>query len=92
MFADDSKIWVVINSDQEVTSLQSDLEQLASWSDKWLLRFNMDKCKVMHLGHRVPSSYYLQEGSVRKLLQTVNEKRQLGIYVTSDLKSHYTLR
>ena len=86
MFADDTKVWAVINSDQDVTSLQSDLDELSNWSDKWLLRFNTDKCKVMHLGHRNPSSYYLQEGPVRKLLQTVNEERDLGVYVTSDLK------
>ena len=88
MFADDTKIWAVINSDQDVTSLQSDLDELSNWSDKWLLRFNTDtcKCKVMHLGHRDPSSYYLQEGPAKKLLQTVNEERDLGVYVTSDLK------
>jgi len=86
MFADDTKIWAVINSDQDVTSLQSDLDELSNWSDKWLLRFNTDKCKVMHLGHRNPSSYYLQEGPVRKLLQTINEEKDLGVYVTSDLK------
>jgi len=49
--------------------------------------FNTDKYKVMHLGHTDPSSsYYLQEGQLRKLLQTFNEERDLGVYVTSDLK------
>ena len=86
MFADDTKIWKVINSDHKVTSLQYHLDELAKWSDKCLLRFNTDKCKVMHLGHRTPASYYLQEGPVRKLLQTVNEERDLGVYVTADLK------
>ena len=46
MFAGDTKIWAVINSDQDVKSLQSDLNELSIWSDKWLLRFNTDKCKV----------------------------------------------
>jgi len=52
MFADDTKIWTVITTDQDIISLQSDLNKLADWSDKWLLRFNIDKCKVMHLGPR----------------------------------------
>lgn len=30
--------------------LQRDIEALTFWSNKWLLRFNVDKCKVMHLG------------------------------------------
>ena len=86
MFADDTKIWAVVKSDQDVTSLQSDLDELAKWSDMWLLSFNIDKCKVMHLGHRAPASYYLQEGPVRKLIQTVTEERDLGVHVKSDLK------
>ena len=91
MFAGDMKIWAVINSDQDVINLQSDLEELSNWSDKWLLRFNADKCKVMHLGRRDPSWYYLQEGPVRKLLQTVHEDRDLEVCVMSDLKPslHY---
>ena len=41
----------------------------------------------MHLGHKAPASYYLQEGSVRKLLQIVTEERDMEVYVTSDLPS-----
>jgi len=30
--------------------LQEDLTNLQNWSDKWLLQFNAEKCKVMHVG------------------------------------------
>ena len=30
--------------------LQEDLDRLAEWSEVWQLRFNVDKCKVMHMG------------------------------------------
>ena len=33
------------------TTLQPDLDNLAQWSNKWLLHFNPVKCKVMHIGH-----------------------------------------
>jgi len=50
MFADDSKIWSRIGL-TDCVRLQADLDQLRAWSDKWLLSFNPDKCKVMHVGH-----------------------------------------
>jgi len=51
MFADDSKVWRVIETDLDCTALQMDMDVLLNWSDQWLLRFNPQKCKVMSLGH-----------------------------------------
>jgi len=31
--------------------------RLVQWSEKWLLKFNPDKCKVMHIGHVLATSY-----------------------------------
>jgi len=36
---------------EDADSLQEDLNVLVQWSEKWLLKFNPDKCKVMHIGH-----------------------------------------
>jgi len=51
MFADDTKIWRVMSKVKDSDDQQQDLEKLARWSDTWLLRFNPEKCKVMHIGH-----------------------------------------
>ena len=48
LFADDIKIWNTVKTQSDSQSLQSDLELLSKWSDEWLLRFNIDKCHVMH--------------------------------------------
>ena len=49
--ADDTIIWKKIQNKQEdIEALQQDLLTLESWSEKWLLSFNTDKCKVMNLG------------------------------------------
>ena len=34
----------------EIKDLQADLSRLEDWSTKWQLRFNADKCKVLHIG------------------------------------------
>jgi len=51
MFADDTKLWTKIAKLEDSESLQQDLWNLAEWSKKWLLAFNPEKCKVMHIGH-----------------------------------------
>ena len=50
MYADDSKIFRRVDFMYEAESLQKDLDSLQDWESKWQLRFNVDKCKVMHLG------------------------------------------
>jgi len=57
MFADDTKIWTKIASQDDVDSLQQDLDRLVHWSAKWLLEFNSLKCKVMKIGHKLPTRY-----------------------------------
>jgi len=51
MFVDDTKVWKKITGIKDCTDLQEDLTNLQNWSDKWLLQFNAEKCKVMHVGH-----------------------------------------
>ena len=48
MFADDTKIFNIIKSPEDQEILQKDLGSLSVWSDKWLLKFHPEKCKVMH--------------------------------------------
>ena len=49
MFADDTKIYRPMTSHEDTTILQNDLDCLQSWSAKWLLNFNLHKCKVMSI-------------------------------------------
>jgi len=56
MFADDTKIWTAIAIADDAESLQQDLNRLDEWSEKWLLKFNPTKCKVMHIGHDMPTN------------------------------------
>nr|VZH99991.1 unnamed protein product [Spirometra erinaceieuropaei] len=49
MFADDFKLWRPIRSDADRYALQDSLNRLKSWSARWLLNFNVDKCVVLRL-------------------------------------------
>ena len=52
LFADDAKIFRQIHDDRDKEILQEDLIKLQDWSNKWLLSFNEEKCKVMHVSLR----------------------------------------
>ena len=49
LFADDAKISrYVVNKDDSI-QLQEALEILHSWSEGWLLKLNISKCKVLSI-------------------------------------------
>jgi hypothetical protein len=39
-FADDIKLYAIVNNDEERASLQNDIDRLLQWSKDWLLKFN----------------------------------------------------
>ena len=55
------------------------LSRLEDWSRKWQLRFNADKCKVLHTGRdNEHYEYYMDRDT--KIGVTTNE-RDLGVQV-----------
>jgi len=81
MFADDTKLWRIIKTINDSQILQRDLDALMNWSNKYLLKFNPQKCKLMCIGqsgsaHR---EYYLQEGTGKyKLHETSHSQSQIS--------------
>jgi len=47
-FADDTTIFRELKGNKDCSILQSDLDKLVSWSQRWQMEFNVKKCKVMH--------------------------------------------
>ena len=86
IFADDTKAFTTIKSTEDQLKLQKCLDNLTEWTDRWLLRFNSAKCKVLHLGENNPRyNYFIKEGNtVRELLETTSEK-DLGVYIDPNL-------
>ena len=57
-FADDTKIYRVVKSADDIDSFRSDLYNLVSWSKDWQMLFNVEKCEVMHFGYNNPHVDY----------------------------------
>ena len=83
MFADDTKIWTPINNKDDCDKLQDDLLALQNWANKWQLRFNAQKCKVLRIGNNLPTYSYSMDdpsGQTRSLEETTCEK-DLGVFI-----------
>ena len=84
VFADDTKLCSGITSLQDVANLQADLNALSNWATEWQMRFNVDKCKVMHLGAKNMHASYILGGV--QLGGSVVEK-DLGVLVDHKLNN-----
>jgi ribonucleases P/MRP protein subunit RPP40 len=82
-FADDTKLIGSVQSQQDVESLRRDLEKLTLWSEQWQMGFNVDKCKIMHLGGKNSNAKYSMGG---RELKVVTEEKDLGVVVCSTFK------
>ena len=49
IFADDTKLTGLANTEKEVISLQEDLNNVYTWCQEWKLKFNVDKCHLLHM-------------------------------------------
>ena len=83
-FADDTKIFREVNNNQDRNKLQRDLDELMKWTTGSLMKFNIGKCKIMHMGSKNCKFRYNLNGID---LQEVSEEKDLGIMMNNNLKS-----
>ena len=87
MFADDTKIFSPVSNTEDREKLQNDVDSLYVWSDKWQLRFNVSKCKVLHIGSTYPHYKYSIksiDGTVQ--LDEIGLEKDLGVHIDPELK------
>ena len=84
-FADDTKIFRTVETPDDCSVVQSDLNLLMQWAEKWQMRFNVGKCQVMHLGKKnsqIQSEYYMYQ----QKLKVCEVERDLGVLMSDDMK------
>jgi hypothetical protein len=82
-FADDGKGMKEIRSRQDAVDLQAVLDNLFEWAKLWGMSFNIEKCKIMHVGRNNPRYDYYMDG---KKLKVVEEETDVGIVIQQNLK------
>ena len=80
-FADDTKLGTNAANADAVHNMQQDLARIGEWSERWHMPFNLEKCKVMHVGATNPNANYSLLGSE---LATTTAEKDLGVWITND--------
>ena len=86
MFADDAKIQRRIRNENSCKQLQEDINKIKTWSEKWKMEFNVDKCHVVRFGissKRPVWQYKLGDETI----PSADKEKDLGIVINSKLES-----
>jgi len=84
LYADDTLIYRIINTTEDISMLQRDLNILSEWASKWLMCFNPTKCvhlTITRKANPLPSCYSIGDS----VIQQVNSAKYLGVTITSNL-------
>ena len=82
-FADDTRLFRKVNTDDDKQHLQNDLDKLVNWSEKWQMLFNMGKWKCLYTGH---GNLYINYNMGYTVLGTTVKENYLGITISADMK------
>ena len=85
LFTDDTKVFRQIRNDLDWDQLQKDINNLLSWSEKWLLKFHWDKCVSMTISNKrstpPQNEYYI----ANNLLQDSEWENYIRVYIDNKL-------
>ena len=81
-FADDTKIYRPIARENDATELQKDIDTILAWANKWQMKINESKCKIVHMGSKNPNYEYKMDN---QLLKSSPGEKDLGVFITNDL-------
>ena len=83
LFADDSKLYGIVDNMENIQKLQDDLNKCYDWSRTWKMYFYPKMCKVLHFGYKnTEHKYSIGTDSV----SPSNFEKDLGIIISDDLK------
>ncbi|PKU37967.1 rna-directed dna polymerase from mobile element jockey-like [Limosa lapponica baueri] len=75
---DDTQLGGVADTPEGCAAPQRDPDRLESWAKRNLMKFNKDRCMVLHLGRNNPTHQYRVGAD---LLESSSADRDLGVLV-----------
>jgi len=84
-FADDTKLFRTVVNLSDHSMLQNDLDTVCEWTNRWQMKFNVSKCKVMHYG-RKNTGVEPSDSMHGEPIEEVCSEKDLGVVFSNDLK------
>jgi len=81
--ATDTKGAKIINGLEDRDKLQRALDSLCRRAEKWVMTFDVAKCKILHVGRNNPAYSYYMNG---KEVGTTEMERDVGVLMNKSLK------
>jgi hypothetical protein len=93
LFADDTKIFRKVNTEEDQHKLQMDINRMYNWTQESLLKFHPDKCNVLRLGksdsspqYKLDTKHLEARTSIKDLGITVDNKLNFQIHMAEKIK------
>ena len=84
LFADDTAVYLTVDSSEDRDTLQADLDTLQEWERAWHMEFNPSKCQVLHITRSkqpLNTQYTLHD----QVLEATDTAKYLGVTISKDL-------
>ena len=83
MFADDTKVALRVETEEDRIKMQKIIDNLVQWADEWAMSFNTAKCKILHVGRKNPRFEYKMKGIK---IEEAEEEKDLGVWINTSMK------
>ena len=83
IFADETKMASKVDTVEDEEIVNDDLEALQNWSVTNGMKFNVDKCSVMHCGRLNRNIDYTL---YRQKIRVTESEKDLGVIINNDMK------
>ena len=84
LFADDTMMYMTVSSENDANTLQHDLDKLAAWEEKWMMKFHPQKCSVLRITRKKSPYIHNYQLHGHTLLSETNSK-YLGLIINEKL-------
>ena len=89
LFADDGKLYRHVVNFDDCRILQDCCQDVFSWSQKWCMSLNIDKCKVLSIcknnSKKITNQYSVDTPNGRISLENVSYIKDLGVIIDNEL-------
>jgi len=87
LFADDAKVYNCISDLTDCEDLNNCCQNVFDWSDRWCMKLNIDKCKVLSIKRNTNNNYDygFSKCNTYFTLEHVDHMKDLGVTVDSEL-------